>query len=143
MSFAVFGASVEDAKKLAHKRLSKIEKDGMSTCLEKVGKWNPQKKLTISDRCIESVAKTGEIPQTLWVEAFQELVQVNMKSMKPKQVSPLYGAPERCYEFISLAKRFGALRMTIRQRVRCESSKKPGKFETKWEDFNPTQKRRH
>ncbi|SBS28997.1 hypothetical protein MSP8886_01396 [Marinomonas spartinae] len=46
MSFAVFGASIMEAEKMAKKRLSLIEKSGAASCQEKVQKWKLDRKKT-------------------------------------------------------------------------------------------------
>lgn len=61
MSFAVFGASKEEAEKLAKKRLSLIEKSGLATCEKKVSKWKFDRVKSAVDRCVEDVAKNNAI----------------------------------------------------------------------------------
>lgn len=135
MSFAVFGASKEEAEKLAKKRLSSIEKSGLAACEERVLKWKFDRVKSAVDRCIEDVAKNNSITPENYQAAINTLKAHYIKKMKEKQISPLYGSPQRCSEFIELAKRAGAKRMTVRQKVRQPSTKKPGAYETAWQQY--------
>jgi hypothetical protein len=137
MSFTVFGASKEEAEKLAKKRLSSIEKSGLAACEERVFKWKFDRVKSAVDRCVEDVAKNNAITPENYQAAIDELKANYIKKMKEKQISPLYGSPQCCSEFIELAKRAGAKRMLVRQRVRQPSAKKPGTYETVWQQYPP------
>lgn len=134
MSFAVFGASPEEAKKLAEKRMKSIKKRTQLSCASAVKKWTKDRELSALDRCVLDISKHGDISQSNYDAALIELSDEFLKKMAPKQISPLYGSPARCQEFAQLAARYGAERMTAKQRVRQSSSKKAGKFETIWQD---------
>lgn len=135
MSFAVFGASPSEANKLAQKRMKGVRELLRSTCAERVKSWKEDRVLTALDQCLLDIVKHGSISQTNYDAAIAELTDHYLEKMSPRQISPIYGAPERCSEFIKLAKRFGAQRMQMKQRVREASTTKHGKFTTKWNEL--------
>jgi hypothetical protein len=134
MSFAVFGVSEELAKTHATKRLTAIEKEGVKSAKDIVNSWKMNRKLSKLDIAIKILASIGEIPQEAYQNAFDELVAIYMNKLAPKQISPVYGDPKRCSEFIDLAKRYGAQRLIPKQCTREEDPKKKGVFKSKWND---------
>lgn len=139
MSFAVFGASQQEAIKLAKRRLKTIEKDGAAEAHSIVEKWPLNKPKTILYHCYVDVVSKGVISKDNYEQAMIELGKKYMQTMAPKQISPMYGAPERCIEYIDLAKRYGSQRMQIKQKVREPCTKKAGSFVTSWKEITKPQ----
>ncbi len=134
MSFAVFGVSKELAKTQATKYLKKIEKEGVDSAKEKIAKWKFDRKLSKVDVALKILASIGEIPQKAYQNALSELVTLYLHKLTPKQISPVYGDPRRCSEFIDLARRYGAQRLIAKQCIRAEDPKKKGVFKSKWNE---------
>lgn len=139
MCFAVFGASEQEAIKLTKRRLKSIEKDGAAEAHAITEKWPLNKPKTILYHCYVDVVCKGVVSEENYEKAMVELSKQYMQTMSPKQISPMYGAPERCLEYINLAKRYGSQRMQIKQKVREPCPKKAGNFITSWKEITKTQ----
>lgn len=135
MSFAVFGVSKELAQTQAAKRLKAIEEAGTESAIKTVESWKFDRKLSKVDIAIKLLSNIGEIPQEAYQNAFIELVVFYMGKLTPKQISPLYGDPKRCREFIDIAKRYGAKQLAPKQCIRVQDPKKAGKFKSQWNDI--------
>jgi hypothetical protein len=134
MSFAVFGVSKELAQTQAAKRLKAIEIAGAESAKKTVESWKFDRKLSKVDVAIKILSSIEEIPQEAYQNALTELISFYMGKLAPKQISPLYGDPKRCSEFIDLAKRYGVNKIISKQCTREPDPKRPGYFKSKWND---------
>lgn len=132
MSFAVFGVSKELAQTQVIKRLKAIEKAGVESAKKTVESWKFDRKLSKVDIAIKILSNIGEIPQEAYQNAFVELVIFYMNKLTAKQISPTYGDPKRCSEFIDIAKRYGVNKIIAKQCIRKPDPKKPGQYRSEW-----------
>ncbi|SBS28995.1 hypothetical protein MSP8886_01395 [Marinomonas spartinae] len=86
------------------------------------------------DLCVEDVAENNEIQQQNYEAAIKELTVHYMEKMKEKQISPILSSPKSAKEFVEIAKKGGAKRILIKQKVREPSEKQPWKYTTSWKD---------